>query len=80
MPFNPLEKIVNVSHQVDILIFWIVHSLLLYKFLETEPFIPLEKIVKESHQVDILMLGIFGLATKCFISNNCLTGNNSDKT
>ena len=61
-------------------IFWIVYSWLHNKFLETEPFIPLEKIVKGSHQVDILMLGIFGLATKCFISRNCLTGNNSDKT
>ena len=70
----------NVSHQVDFLIFSIVYSLLHYKLLETDTFIPLENIVNKSHQVDILMLGIFGLATKCFISSDCLTGNNNVKT
>ena len=61
-------------------IFWIVYCWLHDKLLETVPFIPLEKIVNKSHQVDILMLGIFGLATKCFISSDCLTGNNNVKT
>ena len=61
-------------------IFWKVYGWLHHKFLETVQFIPLEKIVNASDQVDILMLGIFSLATKCFISRNCLTGNNSDKT